>query len=223
MDGVPVNSEAWSEEAAVLVDSPLVRTYRRWMLGFAEFDRLAADRQAPLIDVGCGTGPFLTWFHNDGYDNLHGIEPDPAAVEKIPAVLQADVRVCGAEQIDFPDEHFDVVFIYCVLHHLVGLEAYRQACREVERILKPGGRVFIIEPGRYRLFLWLERTAQVLQYVSKTMRAWWRTMEEERPEQHFFMKNHDVIRQTLLDLGLSPVVDRYVFYNWVFTAEKPGR
>ncbi|MDP6603677.1 MAG: class I SAM-dependent methyltransferase [Rhodospirillales bacterium] len=42
-------------------------------------DRVGAD--AVILDVGCNTGFFLEQFHNKGFTNLHGIEPQAKAVE----------------------------------------------------------------------------------------------------------------------------------------------
>src|SRR5581483_1576550 len=45
------------------------------------------------------------------------------------------------EQLDFPDETFDVVYSHGVLHHTPDIQA---ALREVHRVLKPGGRAIVM-------------------------------------------------------------------------------
>ena len=214
-----VNTSQWNANAVVLIESPLAKAHRRLMLRLARFSVLVR-KDMKIMDMGCGCGPFLAYFWAQGYHNLAAIEPDPALTKKIPSHIQGDVRHGRAERIDFTEASFDVVFVYCVLHHLKGIDAYRAACAEIHRILKPGGMVFISEPGRYRVFLALETAAYILGRFSKTFKAFYATMEEERPEQHFFLKNHGAVRQSLLDKGFLVLKDDYFFYSWIFTAQK---
>ncbi|MFH2205131.1 MAG: class I SAM-dependent methyltransferase [Elusimicrobiota bacterium] len=216
-----INTDGWNEDSVVLIESPLAKLHRAWMMSLLGFHRLVPDKQARILDLGCGSGPFLAYFARRGYRRLCGIEPDSALIGNIPKYVGAEVKNCPAEQIEFADSTFDVVFIYCVLHHLKDEDAYRAACAEVLRVLKPGGHIFIVEPGRYRVFLALEFASWLLGFVSKTFRALWNTMEEERPVQHHFLKNHHVVRERLLAGGVETLRDDYFLYSWIFTARKP--
>ena len=140
-------------------------------------------------------------------------------VANIPKGL-GDVRVGKAEALPFESDFFQTVWVYGVLHHLSGPDAYRAACKEIVRVLAPGGRVFIMEPGRYRTFQAIEAAAGVLGLVSKTFRALRETMDEERPLQHLFLREHGVVREELERLGLTPEVDSYFVYSWLYTARK---
>ena len=219
MSDKPVNTSQWNANSVVLIESPLAQAHRRLMLHLAGFSALVR-KDMKIMDLGCGSGPFLAYFWAQGYRNLSAIEPDPALIRNIPAHVRADVRSCVAEKIDFPDASFDVVFVYCVLHHLKGTEAYLATCAEIERILKPGGMAFISEPGRYRVFRALEAAAYVLGHFSKTFKAFYATMEAERPEQHFFLRNHGVIRDAVSGKGFRVLQDSYFFYSWIFTVQK---
>ena len=46
-----------------------------------------------------------------------------------------------AENLDFEDESFDLVYSHGVLHHTPDIEA---AVREIHRVLKPGGRAIVM-------------------------------------------------------------------------------
>ncbi len=35
---------------------------------------LAKDRQAKILDLGCGSGAFVSWLHTKGYENAEGID-----------------------------------------------------------------------------------------------------------------------------------------------------
>lgn len=215
----PVNTSQWNANSVVLVESSLAKAHRALMLRLAGFHSLVR-KDMKIMDLGCGSGPFLAYFWSRGYRSLAAIEPDAALTKNIPPHVQVDLRHCAAERIDFPDATFDVVFVYCVLHHLKGIEAYRAACSEIHRVLKPGGMVFISEPGRYRVFRALEAASYLLGFVSKTFKAFYGTMEEERTEQHFFLKHHGVVREALLGKGFRALKDDYFFYSWIFTAQK---
>ncbi len=220
--GEAVNTARWDANSVVLIESPLAKAHRKLILRHARFEALATDKKGALLDLGCGSGPFLKFFRSEGFENLSGLEPDPALVANIPKGV-ADVRIGKAEQLPFADASFDYVWVYGVLHHLTGPEGYRAASAEIARVLKPGGLVFIMEPGRYKFFLVMEAAAKALGLFSKTFRALRETMDEERPLQHRFLKEHGVVRERLLAGGLQPLVDDYFLYTWLFTARKPAR
>ena len=53
--------------------------------------------------------------------------------------------IAGSENIPFNDDSFDVIFMFKSFHH-VPVELMDKALREVQRVLKPGGLVYISEP-----------------------------------------------------------------------------
>jgi SAM-dependent methyltransferase len=55
--------------------------------------------------------------------------------------LKGEFQVADAENLDFPDESFDVVYSHGVLHHTPDMDA---AVHEIHRVLKPGGRAIVM-------------------------------------------------------------------------------
>jgi len=99
-------------------------------------------RPRAILDVGCGTGRLLqsASARFPGAE-LVGVDPAPEMVRQ--AKLRAgDISAMGfqlasAEELPFPDQHFDLVFSTLTFHHWAD---QRKAVAEVGRVLAPSGR-----------------------------------------------------------------------------------
>jgi ubiquinone/menaquinone biosynthesis C-methylase UbiE len=103
-----------------------------------------------VLEIGVGLGADHQRFAEAGAD-LTGIDLTPRAVEHTTRRLAAfgmksDVRVMDAENLDFPDGTFDVVYSWGVLHHSPDTP---KAIREVYRVLKPGGEARVMIYHKY--------------------------------------------------------------------------
>ena len=104
---------------------------------FAEFPRAAGKL---VLEIGCGNGADGAMFAMQGA-NYTGIDLTAAAVNATREHfecegLKGEFHQANAERLDFPHEHFDLVYSFGVLHHTPDPAA---AVREVHRVLKPGG------------------------------------------------------------------------------------
>jgi ubiquinone/menaquinone biosynthesis C-methylase UbiE len=99
-----------------------------------------------LLDIGCGTG-FVISLLADTFDEVHGIDPTRAMLDKVDTSLgNITLHEGVAEDLPFPDASFDLVTAYSVLHHLAD---HRPALAEVARVLRPGGVFYVdLEPNR---------------------------------------------------------------------------
>jgi SAM-dependent methyltransferase len=100
------------------------------------------------LDIGAGNGISSYALAKDGWQ-VTSLEPDPsdlvgvgainnlAAQERLPITV---VQEFG-ESLPFADESFNLVFARQVLHHAKDLS---QLCREIYRVLKPGGRFIAV-------------------------------------------------------------------------------
>jgi len=104
-----------------------------------------------VLDVGCGTGTLaLEAYERVGATGrLCGIDPAPqqitrarrkAARRGLPIDFQAGV----IEQLTFPDQSFDAVLSTLMMHHLPD-DLKRQGLAEIARVLKPGGRLLVLD------------------------------------------------------------------------------
>jgi len=109
------------------------------------------NKGAKLLDIGCGNGAFLRSASLLGWD-AQGMDPDPKAVAAAHK-RGFTVNHGGLPRTGLQDRKFDAVTLSHVIEHVhdpVG------ALREVHRILKPGGKVWMATPNMdstsHRLF-----------------------------------------------------------------------
>ncbi len=101
------------------------------------------------LEVGCGRGEGLRIIlERFGAGRVVGIDVDPAQIERARRRLgdrwgdRVELRVGDAARLDFPDESFDAVFDFGILHHV---PEWREALREARRVLRPYGRFYYEE------------------------------------------------------------------------------
>jgi ubiquinone/menaquinone biosynthesis C-methylase UbiE len=111
-----------------------------------------------ILDVGCGDGiTALGVALRTGCEELVAIDPF-RGFDRLPEILRANhlpadvipkrVKYLAedANFLPFPDDSFDVVCSWAAVEHFAG--GYLQALREMKRVLKPDGLLFI-HPGLY--------------------------------------------------------------------------
>ncbi len=116
---------------------------------------LAAIRPGEsVLEVGCGTGELTRRARARAGSAAFvcGIDPSAemiavARVKSERSGLGIDYRVAAIEALPFVDASFDVVLSSLMMHHLPeDLKALGLA--EVRRVLKPGGRLLIVDMKR---------------------------------------------------------------------------
>jgi len=119
-----------------------------------------------VLEIGCGLGTDGSQFAKAGA-HYTGIDLTEAAVNLARRRfeifnLPGNFKVADAEQLDFPDNTFDIVYSHGVLHHTPDTAA---AVREVHRVLRPGGRALVMLYHRnsynYRVNISIFRRAAV--------------------------------------------------------------
>lgn len=107
-----------------------------------------------MLDVGIANGRQAETYHTF-IDKLIGIDISPKQLEYAKQTtdklkLNAEFRVCGdASKLDFPDESFDAIICTRVLQHVYDWKA---AIKDFERVLKPGGDLYLITYNRFSIY-----------------------------------------------------------------------
>jgi ubiquinone/menaquinone biosynthesis C-methylase UbiE len=102
-----------------------------------------------ILDVGCATGRLLERFAEAGAADLFGVDLAPRILEVARERLSGtgasvELRTADAEDVlPWNRDSFDVVTLTGVLHHF-----FRplDALAEIHRVLRPGGRLVLIDP-----------------------------------------------------------------------------
>ncbi|MET3839668.1 class I SAM-dependent methyltransferase [Bradyrhizobium sp. OAE829] len=126
-------------------DDPLVDAAARYHASeeWRAVSRILHGRRGRALDIGAGRGIASYALARDGFA-VTALEPDPSKIVGAAAIrmlahdagIAIDIVEEVSERLPFADASFDVVFARAVLHHTTNLE---DACREIYRVLKPGG------------------------------------------------------------------------------------
>lgn len=129
--------------ANIPFDPNIVRDYQsHWKRLGADF-RLSPD--ARVLDAGCGLGYWSVELARH-FPRLEAFDISPKAVEHVRRLIPAHrVTVGDIEHIEASDATYDGAFALEVLEHLADS---RVGLRELKRVLKPGGRLVLLQEFR---------------------------------------------------------------------------
>ena len=104
---------------------------------------------ARVLELGCGAAAKTRQLaEHSAVAHIVASEVDEiqhAKNQQITDLPKVAFKSYGAEQIDEPDASFDIVLMFKSLHH-VPIDNMATAFAEMQRVLKPGGLLYISEP-----------------------------------------------------------------------------
>ena len=126
-----------------------------------------------LLDIGCGEGFFLFSAFKAGY-SAKGVELSQDAAAYAKREFGLDIEAGAFEELQFPQDYFDVVTLWQVLEHV----PYPLALlKEAHKILKPGGALVASTPNIegipakiFRRRWWNVRRLHLNQFTTKTLK-----------------------------------------------------
>ncbi len=101
------------------------------------------EKKGSLLEVGCGSGLYLSEMRSLGWD-VQGIDFDEAAVKTAASHFGLKVRCTSLEHAGFKEGSFDAITANHVVEHIHDPLSLLKECK---RILKPGGRLVITCPN----------------------------------------------------------------------------
>ncbi|WP_292075438.1 class I SAM-dependent methyltransferase [Mesorhizobium sp.] len=144
--GILLHSAALYDTLAWLLTYGRERAFRERMLSFAKLKPGEA-----VLDVGCGTGTvaLLAKKKVGPEGRVDGVDASPEMVARATAKagrarIQVGFSTAIAQQLPFKDGEFDVVLSTLMFHHLPK-KGREEFIREAFRVLKPDGRVLIVD------------------------------------------------------------------------------
>lgn len=147
------NAESWSEVRALHVDSAMVEA--------AMCNVVLRKPVDSLIDIGTGTGRVLELVAPNVKSAI-GIDlsKEMLAIARhnleVNSLRQCQVRHADMYQLPYPHERFDAATLHMVLHYS---ERPAQVLAEAARVLRPGGRVIVVDFAPHAMTTLLDQHA----------------------------------------------------------------
>ncbi|MHC5652654.1 ArsR/SmtB family transcription factor [Stappia sp.] len=160
-------ARTWDQERSLHVPEAAVEDAIREIVGKRPFHT--------MLDLGTGTGSLLSLF-SDQYEQALGLDQshDMLAVARAnisrEGLKNAQVRQGDIYALNVPSESFDLITLHQVLHFL---DDPGRAIQEAARVLRPGGRLLIVDFAPHELeFLRDAHAHRRLGFAHEQMSRW---------------------------------------------------
>jgi ubiquinone/menaquinone biosynthesis C-methylase UbiE len=169
------------------------------------------NRPLRLLDVGCGTGHFLSMLGAalPGLQ-LCGVDLSPHYIARARAVLPRELDVSllveNAEHLPFLPGHFDAATSVFIFHELPG-EVRADVIAEMARVVRPGGLLVLAD--------------SVQDCDSPELKGELRNFPARFHEPYYLSYVKDDLARRARDAGLEVVEERAAFVTKVVVARKP--
>lgn len=101
------------------------------------------EKDARILDVGCGYGRTLNELYQMGYENLVGVDSSEKMIERGKQKFPYLHFIKNDNDLPFENDSFDAVILFGVLTAIVDNEAQSAILKEIVRVLKPNGIIYV--------------------------------------------------------------------------------
>ncbi len=179
---------------------------------FAQFSRAWGKK---VLEVGVGAGAdFLQWVRSGA--KAYGIDLTREAIEHVRHRLNlyglkaVEFKVGDSENLPYPDDFFDIVYSWGVIHHTPNTE---KAFEELVRVCAPGGKIKIMIYHRRSLlayFFWIKRALLKGKPWRSVSRVLWEEMESVGTKAFTKKEVRKIIsRMPVKEIYVKPVLSYY--------------
>ena len=140
------------KKTMIPVDSYYVINHINRMINHSEIKR--GDH---ILEVGCGMGKFTFPLLERGYD-ITGMDLSPYLLQHLLKENnhRFDIKLFACDILDAPEElngKFDFILLFFTLHHFHQIDL---CLKTMKRLLKPGGKICMIEPNAWCLLYYIQ-------------------------------------------------------------------
>ncbi len=139
---VPAGPAAW-EDAYLRFATPQ-QEVKKFVRRLRALGAHQWDRDLRVVELFCGRGNGVDAWRQLGFHRAEGLDLSEELVRQYRG--PARIQVGDARQLPFDDASCAVVCVQGGLHHLNDMEDVRRVLQEIQRVLKPAGRLVVIEP-----------------------------------------------------------------------------
>ncbi len=102
------------------------------------------DREAFIVDYGCGYGRTLDEFYQAGYRNTLGLDFSEGMIARgHKCYPYLNLQIVASAHTNLPDCSVDMVLLFALLTCITEDEQQQQIMEEAKRVLKAGGFVYV--------------------------------------------------------------------------------
>lgn len=148
------------------------------------------DRNAYILDIGCGNGRFLNYLYHFGYTHLYGTELSGKSLQRSQQYNYLKIFEGSIETINFENNFFDAICIFHVLEHT---QNPIFTLNKIKKILKPEGYLFISFPN-------------ISSKQAQKFKGYWLHLD---PPRHLNFISPDDFISFMSNIGFSLVKEKY--------------
>jgi len=210
------NTRDWAKSFLRTTEISLFHKVRSYFQKKAFFNHIH-DKNMVIVDVGCGNGGFVNFLEKEGYHNVFGVEPNDELLERI---NKPNIQKGFSNSLPHKDQFADCINFFCVLHHLKNIRDYELTLDEIDRCLKPGGIIIIIEPCRKLIYLLWYKINRLLSPFSANCSNIYNMLNEEMTDLCFFFDHSEIIKTNLLKKNYTLLKNKKVLHVWTLIMQK---